>query len=377
MKDQRADQREVDRIRERLDAGTPRNGDTIGRATSGSASGRSRRTRRGVVGGVAIVAVAATVIVGPHFISSSPITNEATELQSDVTPGGPPAEPAEPLANPCPDEPVDVADALAAVALPSDVVSVRLCQGIMRHLPRRNAEQDVISDWDPPADALVIGIGVFVDAVNESPWLDSPRCLRYLPSAHPFALRFTLSDGTVITLGSAYPPCVGFSLGGAGVPQQTLLSNFSQALSAQRQSLDPPPLGTNSLRCSDLELHGLEPDVLPPFIKPGADIDLSYAEVCRVQNPMTPGPKKRTGAGVLSAPDVAAINADVAQRSMIGGSLVGCTDNYSPLTFIVGLNAWGDQITLARTDCTEMYRYGSRSWTPSGSAARVIESALR
>jgi hypothetical protein len=113
VKDYRSNH-DIDRIRQRLATAArpvePTADDAPPAADSGSgerpvAFGRAPRPRRRVTSAVIIGAVAATIVIGPHFLRSSPTTNGATDpangvaTAQDVAPRG-----VDPTIDPCPTE---------------------------------------------------------------------------------------------------------------------------------------------------------------------------------------------------------------------------------------------------------------------------------
>lgn len=274
MKDQRPDDRDVDRIRAQLDRAAPQDSRVLRRADAVVRRGRRGRTRNGVIGAVAVGVAAAAVIVGPQFVDSSPVTNEATDPSNGVatrptdtvltgTPTNTPptnepvvSHPDPYLAHPCPLSPVEVPDVsdTAAVTLGPDAATIRLC---------RASVPGFSSVWDPPADALVVGADDFAAQVAELPDADPDPCPTARPTPQPFALQITDSAGATQTLGSAFTACGVVTVNGRLVSAEDLLDAFRQALAAQRQrfggEFEPQDGDLPPLECRDAD----------PPIRPG------------------------------------------------------------------------------------------------------------
>jgi hypothetical protein len=377
MKDQRPDDREVERIRELLEKAAPRNPQTAGRAAAVAQRAHRSRTTRGVLSGVAVAAVAVTVIVGPHFLKSSPTTNDAT----DPTNGAEPTSDVDPFANPCPELPIDVTGVEDSVQLSADVVSVRLCSAVLPHLRDQRAKQDVVSSWVPPNDALVTDVDVFIDALGSAPGFHASDCAALFPVLDPFAVQFTAVDGEVMTVGAAEPLCSGISLDrGRTVSGTTLLGLFSKAIEAQRRALDPPESvpALTQRDCTDLSAsrstNGL-----------GSSLGGMVSGVACFTTVPEPFAGEYEGGGsavqydfaTLSASDIAAIVADLARNTTEQRTEpFGCID-YGPQTVIVLRNAWGDRSSWMTEPCSDEYSGPGGFWVPSAATRTLIETALQ
>jgi hypothetical protein len=242
MKDRQPSDRDVDRVRRALQAAAPPDADPVRRADRVARRGRQVRARQGMASAVAIGLAAAVVIIGPHFIDSSPVTNSADDHVSTTTqtwpdPGG--AE-ASPYANPCPAAPVAVPDRPAEpVLLQPDVVTVRLCtaQG-----------SGVSSPWQPPQDALVHEVDGFTAEVAQLPKAPADPCPAARVAPEPFALQFTDFAGHTETLTSMLTSCGTVTVNFHRVAADRLLSVYRHSLMHQRDTVPAKP-PTSTLTC--------------------------------------------------------------------------------------------------------------------------------
>ncbi len=231
MKDQRA-HRDVEQIQEMLDRWTARESGASGAPRA--AAGRGRRRRRGVAGGIAVAVAAATVVIMPHFFSTSPTTNEATDPSNGVTTTAPSTsrDTPTPYVDPCPTHPVLLRAKWTSVTPGVLAESVRLCPAQFK---------GVTSPWQAPTDALVMRVPELVKAVRTLP-TDGEMCPALDVPAEPFAIVFSYRDGHVVTVSSRYTTCGVVRLGGKRVSAPTLKLLFERALVQQRSALELPSM---------------------------------------------------------------------------------------------------------------------------------------
>ncbi len=356
MKDQRPDGRDVDRIREMLERAAPQDSRALGRADAVVRRGRRARTRHGVVGAVAVAVAAAAVIVGPQFVDSSPVTNEATNpTNSATTTPSNPAAPVsrDPYANPCPNTPVVVSSMVGNVALrlESDVAMIRLC--------RARVEGWLSSPWDPPADALVTGLDSFAAQLAELPAADPDPCPAARPTPQPFALQIIGSAGATQTLGSALTACGVVTVNSKLVSAEALLDVFKQALTEQRGALEPQVTDT-TLECRDTR----------PFVRLGwmSDVTTDTSFVAAIQCP-------RTSEGDAVPPDPASdaaielLNQAWAANARDLRTVKPVHVDLCPTAFILPtptfvMTSWGDVVAMRMVACGN-YRLGPFQFLPS------------
>lgn len=207
--------RDVDRMRARLtESPDPLSSRSDRERVEGQAH-RLRR-RRHLIGGIALLVVAGTVIVTPHFLETSPTTNEDTDPTNGAAIAADPAR-----TNPCPDEPFDVAREGPVPALPPHPVSVRLCHAVSATGDPAGAEPS----WSVPRDALVREAPQFVEEVAALPTWDEDRCATIAPDARPYAIVVTYADATYV-IGAGEAACFPISIGGREVGSGDLLEAY-------------------------------------------------------------------------------------------------------------------------------------------------------
>ncbi len=188
---------------------------------------RSPSVRRRTLGGLMVAAVV-VVAVGPHFLRTSPTTNAATDPANGFnSPGVSQAASANPLINPCPQEPVRLDDQpLPTGELATGAVSVRLCRAMLNGHP---------SPWAAPVDALVTDVDGFVYQVDALPDAGGRSC----PPARarggePFTLTVSYPGGRTVQLFGTDSACSGVQTGGHVVSPDRLLDVFHHRLTEQR-----------------------------------------------------------------------------------------------------------------------------------------------
>lgn len=364
MKEQRPDSRDVERVRELLNEAAPQDTRASYRAESVVRRGRRARTGRGVASALAVGVAAAAVIIGPAFIDSSPVTNEATGPSNDNgvatgpsdtppthTPTNTPrtnepvvSHPDPYLAHPCPASPVEVPDVpdTAFETLGPDAAMVRLCRARVPGYPS--------SAWDPPADALVIGVDGFAAQVAELPAADPDPCPAARPVPQPFALQITDSAGATQTLGSALTACGVVTINSRLVSAEALLATFGEALVEQRATLEPAVADTT------LECQGN-----PPRVRPGWMSEITSqtrfiaATTCATDVAASPAIVPPSGIELLNqewaahARDLRTHEPLDVDRCPAAGLIIGPT---------YVMTTWGDVVPMRMVTCGN-YRIGS------------------
>lgn len=209
--------RDVDRMRARMTGSPDGSSSRPDRGHVDEQAHRLRQRRR-VIGGIALLVLAGIVIVAPHFLQTSPTTNEDTDPTNGAAIAADPAR-----TNPCPDEPFDVNREGPVPALPPQPVSVRLCHAVWT--PATGDPVVAEPSWPAPRDALVRDAPRFVAAVDALPTWDKERCSTTNPDARPYAIVVTYADATYV-LGAATAECYPISIGGREVGSGDLLQAY-------------------------------------------------------------------------------------------------------------------------------------------------------
>lgn len=237
MKESQPPDRDVDRVRRALREAAPRDEAAGGRAADVVRRGRRSRAR-GIASAAAVGLAAAAIVIGPHLIDGSPVTNDAsgssTVSPTDAQASG--GSDASPHAHPCPAAPVQVPDPPATrVDLHPDVAMVRLC---------RAAGGGVASAWQAPADGLVMGVDDFIARVNRLPKSSPDPCPTARVTPQPFALLFTDAEGHTQTLSSMFSYCGTVTVNSRRVAADRVLDIYRHLLARQRDALAPHPPST-------------------------------------------------------------------------------------------------------------------------------------
>lgn len=239
MKEPNAD-RDIEWVRRALQTAAPPDAANAGRADEVARRGRQARARNGIASAAAVGLAAAAVIIGPHFIDSSPVTNSASgPSPTGVTTMSPTGADDNPYADPCPADPVTVSGPPARnILLPPDVVVVRLC---------RAQGSGVSSAWQPPQDALVQEVHGFIGWVAQLPKAPVDPCPAARVAPRPFALQFTDTSGHTQTFSSMMTTCGTVTVNFHRVASDRLLGLFRQSLERQRETYPQrPPVTTLS-----------------------------------------------------------------------------------------------------------------------------------
>lgn len=368
MKDQRPDGRDVERIRTLLNEAAPQDTRASFRAQSVVRRARGARTRNGVVSALAVGVAAAAVIIGPSLIDSSTVTNEANDLSNGVastptdtaatdTPTDtPPTDTAagsdpDPYANPCPDSPVEVSDSPDAGTLGPDATMVRLC---------RASVAGVTSAWEPPADALVIGVDDFAAQVAELPdhGTNPDPCPTARVAPQPFVLRITDSAGATQTLGSALTMCGVVTIDSKLISAEALLDAFRQALTEQRATLKP------EVADMTLECRGGDSD---EQVRPGWMADVTAqtrfigAVTCSSEDSQEPTPAPALAIELLNQ-EWAATARHLRDVKPLHVDRCPAMDYGSLPSYL--MTTWGDVVRMRMAACGE-YRTGHFQLIPS------------
>jgi hypothetical protein len=354
MKDMRPD-RDPRRLTDLLRGVVPDGPDPAGRADQVARRAKRTTRRRGAVSALAVGVVAAAVVVTPHFLDTSPVSNEAST--STPTPD---------LANPytCPTAGQTPRHAVvpARNRIPAGVVLARICP-----------EPGGPASWKPPLDALttnVDGLRRIFNSLPAPPPSDS-LCID-IETNDNFTLTFQYPDGHLLTVGSTMN-CDTVTI--PGKPHSTregakhLLAEYVSALDRQRSNLEPPRLQQQpDLTCPPQ--GRLAAGLLPT----GRELGLTTAVVCFYDF-------KKDGAvreGSLSPAQVRDIDADYAVKATRDLRVLFCDGIAIGQWVIIGRTAWGDDVVL-RSSCgayANQNEQGPRlAWTPSQQVVKEIDSA--
>jgi hypothetical protein len=321
------------------------------------------RRRNGFIGSMVIGAVALTVIVVPHFISSSPVSNGDTDpangtQQTDV------AHPSslEVSSDPCPPEPARVTDdALGvtmlgeenAIPLRDDAALIRICPASYPGVGT--------TFWAPPLDALTVGLPDFFAEMRAADGWKPMACTANVPPVNPLALVVDDRAGGRQTFALKDPYCRGVAFEGHIYNLGVFLAAYTDALDGQRAELAAPVADANGLSCA-------RRDERPSFIDPGRHLELAAALICQVPDASLPIESQQAVSKIAPSWLLDSINADFADGVTVHAvPPQQCTDDPTgPATYIVGVNAWGDPRFLSDQDqCA--FRFVRGLFPPNGS----------
>jgi len=359
--------RDAARLRALLDSAAPDDNATAGRAAAAVRRSKRDRARKGVTGGIVIGAVAAAVVITPHFLETSPTTNKHTDPSNgvDVVEEGSAF-----AADPCPRKPIDVTEPTVVPSLPADPESIRLCPAMM----------DVTWDKEPatsmfvaPADALVTETEAFVDAVTDAPAYDAAECAAIDFAWSPFALVLTGQDGEQVVLGAAAPICNAVEIGGRQVSVDWLTANFMDALHVQREAMGDP---------SDVPLPDCPDDPERAYSTFVNDEPTAFEDGSSAPEPTTPagGVVCSIGGdgvtrGELDAAQAGAL-ADDAEAN--GSGEDGECADLDVVRVIRLVDAWGDVTNWTETGCEGGFYSATTGefWNPSPDSEAILAAAL-
>jgi len=301
---------------------------------------QQQRTRQGAVGGIAIVAVAAVVLIAPTFISTSPTTNDATDT-GDRTETTSDRTPADPFATtPCPPGPDELgARRKVGPTIGRDAVSVRLCLG-------RELDMDEVA-WRAPVDALV-QTDAFLDAVAALDPPDESRCraVRLVPD--PVLLVVGYPDGRTEYASTSADTCSTVQVGGPR-SSRAVVAAWLDALEAQRAELATTTAPDVDVQCPRADGDRVDPDLpLVPLTRgPSPAETTSFVRLVRCGS---------DGATESDAGAVVAINAawpesirDLSQQDPLAVNRCPHADANVPSAFLV--TAAGDVLELEFVAC--------------------------
>lgn len=230
MKDMRAD-RDARKLRELLRGAVPDGPEPAGRADEADEADevarRKRRParRRGTVSAAAVALVALSVIVGPHLLPGSPVSNGATPNDTAAAA----AHLAHPFTCPLSGHPAAPAMRVPGGKVAPGAVLARIC--------RRGGET-----WSAPTDALVTNVDSVVTAFNSAPPAREMRCPA---SARVYSLTFQYGDGRLARINGMVGGCdyaVLFGTAGPGRSAGTqVMRAYYTALHDQRSTATPAP----------------------------------------------------------------------------------------------------------------------------------------
>lgn len=361
MKDKPAD-KDVDRMRELLARTPPADPALAGRAEAVVQRARRDRRRRGVIGGVAVALFAAAVIVTPHFLKTSPTTNEATDPSNgaEVTQTG--LDPS--TTNPCPPEPIDISEAGSVASLPTGAESVRVCPAVWPHIQGSASKQDLLSSWVAPPDALVESPDKFIDAVNAAPTWDPDTCAAADWVNDPFAVVVTYADGAVV-FGAQAPICNAVKIGGREIGSDSVVSSFVEAVKAQdSSSVDPTQDQPTCGSVDEQKKSTFEADQIAGPTVAGV--------VCYAVDP-NGGREYADDEAVLNKDQIAVLEADVKAHPDTSAGM--CIDT-GPVRAIRFVDERGNVTAWVDDHCTGDFFSPVGGWSPSAEAEQIIADAL-
>ena len=377
MKEHRPDQ-DAERVRRMLARVVPDAPDEPQRASLVQQRAHVRR-RRALAAAAVATAAAAVIVIPPVFLETSPTTNDADAPQASAPPAEPDPTDSVPLpdpfaTDPCPREPEPVEEARTTLDPgAADLTSVRLCRMSGDGVTYRPGES---AYWVPPADALVLDPGSFVEAVSGLPTANPGRCDAVEPVPDPEGLYLTYADGRVLRLGALHVGCADVSVDGSAVEMSAVFSAFSDALRQQRAALPTPEPAAPPLDiCVD---QGFQVGY-PGTRGPAEAFPASVAIACFTPDPF--GPDKPPASGVLTRSQLDRLMADLFAHSTPAPRRTGdCTDS-GATTAIIAVNAWRDRLPIVDSNCTGEFVYlvgqgETRYWLPDDESRAIIRSVL-
>lgn len=363
MKDQ-SKSPDAERIRELLEKAAPRDEEVVGRADAVTRRARRARTRKGVAGGIGVAALAAAVIVTPHFLKTSPTTNEATDPTNGVR-SAEPGAPASILENTCPRQDGLFDGQTDANKIVDGASSIRLCAVQLSGVE--------VPLWNPPNDALV-QVQPFYDLVTAEDEADPARCAATTPAPDPLFFQVAEEGGAV---SSAFSPntCGDIVVGGKAYPVDVVLADYFKALREQRSTL--APIDDAAAECPPApEANAWTWQAQPDTRRGGGTFTpIVSGAVCYLVDPLG-GRAYSHDEGVLTAAQLTLISDDIeANQTRQPQREGGCIDS-GPTRLVVLVNAWGDRTTWTDSRCTGEFAGNGGYWLPGNEADDAIADAL-
>lgn len=229
--------REEEILRNAFGSLVPEAPPTIGDATPIVRRARKRRTQLIAAAGVAALAIAAGVAV-PLLADDGDGADQLAVGQDR---------------DPWVDVPCAQAPAQAAGFDPDKVVAARLCDLVP------------VPDFHvaaPPLDALVTGVGGWVDDLDALDAADPGRCAAVDVSTSPMRLVVEYVDGSMRTVDATQ--CGDVDLGGTTVDAGEVTTAFLDALGSQRAKLGPPKNMSVKTNCKAAGTIAVPTEELPP-----------------------------------------------------------------------------------------------------------------
>lgn len=349
MKEPQPADRDVERVRRALRSAAPSDVTAVGRADEVVRRGQQARSRRGMASAAAVGLAAAAIVIGPHLIDGSPVTNDAN-APSNASPSGATALPVasvSPYANPCPAAPLRVPPRPAAgPTLHNDVVMVRLC---------RAQAGGVTSAWQPPQDALVSGVDGFAARVAALPQALADPCPAARVAPEPFGLQLTDSAGRTQTVSSMFTTCGTVLIDSRRVAADRLLDILRQSLAHQRQSLTPQPPDT-TLTCGS----GSPP--IRPTWNPELTAQTAFVAATTCATHEFGGPKQVSASAIQLLSDEWSDVRDLSVQAPL--RVNRCPGAYLVIFPLYAMTTKGDVVMLRPRECGD-YRTGHFQFIPS------------
>ncbi len=367
MKDMRPD-RSPRELRDLLHGVVPGGPDPAGRADGVVRRAKRASRRRGTASAAAVALVALTVIVGPHLLPGSPVSNGATGVGIDTSAAA--ARLADPFTCPTPGQPAPVISNPATDEVPAGAVLARICPA-----------PDTAAYWVAPHDALTTNVGGLSALYNGLRIPNGELVCTLEANMYDFNVTFQYPDGRLVRLNGVTSGCGLVSL--QGPPAHTrlggakILSAYFNALREQRSARTPPDADA-AVSCPVPTKNG---DFVGAMIPGGAHLDLSHAVICEYSSspslPLLRAPALHFG--TLSAEQVQAVDADYEARAATRATHASCsTPANRRRILVVGSTPWGDRVDLT-FQCGRFYALSAPPvvfWTPSAPVMRMLNSLL-
>lgn len=367
---ERSDHRDVDRMRELLARTPPEGPGVAGRADAVVERARRARTRkrRGAVGAGVVAVIAAAVIVTPHFLETSPTTNEATDPTNGTGTSvqHPTSRPDPWTTNPCPVNPIDISAADKVPDLPTGAETVRLCPAVLPHVQGSASKQDVVSTWAAPPEAVVKDPDGFVAAVATAPDWNPGECAAVDWVTDPYAIVVTYRDQTRV-LGAGAPICTSVSVADRAIGSADVLSAYVAALKAQGSSVAQvqpadPTCGTDgeqTLSTFDVDQIAGEPTAGVVCYNPGPAGDRVFAE----------------DSGALTPEQLATLVSDIEMNTRPSSGM-HCMAEVEPNRVLRLVDARGNVTAWVADRCSGEFESPFGAWKPTAVSEQILTDAL-
>ncbi len=356
-------------LSERLHQATPDPPPAISRAEGARRYARRSRRTKGLLAVGAAAAVVAAIVVVPTVLTSGSGNGQVATGPTATAPTAvlPSPKLAHPFTCPAPGQPATPVSPPANGVVPSGAVLARICPA---------ASQFAGRSWTAPQQALVSNLGQLVKSVNALP--TRPTLLNCPLIVEPFnyTLTFQYADGHAVSVRAMTQGC---DLVTTGTVQRAgasrLLRDYLNLLWKQRGQYVERRTASAAPSCTSQRVNGL--NTTTAVVVDHRQLGLAGAVVCQSGLPGV-GPTQ----GKLTQREIGLVERDLTLHAT--RTQPGCWSSYPPpareTTLIVGVDRWGDRVTLAVGFCAGVQiedRSGSWYWHPTPATQRMLTYALK